>query len=100
MFVLIKLPSVPNYFESSPGKAIRACAPKVLGEPGPQLVLVLVLVLVAAWLPRVTGKAKPSITQSLLGSLTSGLVLVLVLAHYLFIYNEEVWLQTKKLSWT
>ena len=79
MFVLTQLPTFPQLLNSSPGKAIRACAPKVLSEPdlswsgsgsGPGLVLV------AAWLPRVTGRAKPSITQSLLGGL-SGLALII-----------------------
>ena len=79
MFVLTQLPTFPQLLNSSPGKAIRACAPKVLSEPdlswsgsgsGPGLVLV------AAWLPRVTGGAKPSITQSLLGGL-SGLALII-----------------------
>ena len=38
MFVLTQLPTFPQLLNSSPGKAIRACAPKVLSEPGPQLV--------------------------------------------------------------
>ena len=58
MFVLTQLPNFPQLLNASPGKAIRGCAPKVLAEPGPQLVWFWSgpgLVLVAAWLPRVTG---------------------------------------------
>ena len=54
MFVLTQLPTFPTT-NASPGKAIRGCAPKVLAEPGPQLVWFWSgpgLVLVAAWLPR------------------------------------------------
>ena len=50
MFVLTQLPTFPQLLNSSPGKAIRACAPKVLSEAwtlswsgsgsGPGLVLV------------------------------------------------------------
>ena len=63
MFFLTQLPTFPQLLNSSPGKAIRACAPKVLGKSldlswsgsgsGPGLVLV------AAWLPRVTGGRSP-----------------------------------------
>ena len=64
------------------GKAIRACAPKVLrGLDWPQLVCGSGsgpgLVLVAAWLPRVTG-VRSTVLPSLLGGL-SGLALIIFL---------------------
>ena len=37
LFVLTQHPSKHQLLSNSPGKAIRACAPKVLSEPGPQL---------------------------------------------------------------
>ena len=96
MFVLTQLPTFPQLLNSSPGKAIRACAPKVLSEPdlswsgsgsGPGLVLV------AAWLPRVTeGEAQYY-------PVTSGRPLWTG-SHYFFYYNEKVCLQKKRLSWT
>ena len=61
LFVLTQHPSKHQLLSNSPGKAIRACAPKVLSEPdlswtgsgsGSGLV--------AAWLTR--GEHRPSIT--------------------------------------
>ena len=77
MFVLTLL------LNASPGKAIRACAPKVLSEPGPQLVWSGPgLVLVAAWLPRVTGVRSTVLPSHFWAALLGRLVLVL--AHYFF----------------
>ena len=100
MFVLTQLPTFPQLLNASPGKAIRGCAPKVLAEPGPQLVWFWSgpgLVLVAAWLPRVTG-VRSTVLPSHFWAAPLGR-LVLVLAHY-FYYNEKVCLQKKRLSWT
>ena len=98
MFVLTQLPTFPQLLNASPGKAIRGCAPKVLAEPGPQLVwiwsgpqlvwiwsgpqLVWIwsgpgLVLVAAWLPRVTGVRSTVLPSHFWAALLGRLVLVL-----------------------
>ena len=78
MFVLTQLHTFPQLLNSSPGKAIRACAPKVLSEPdlswsgsgsGPGLVLV------AAWLPRVTGGRSPVLPSHFWAA--SGLALII-----------------------
>ena len=95
MFVLTQLPTFPPITKFFARKAIRACAPKVLSEPdlswsgsgsGPGLVLV------AAWLPRVTeGEAQYY-------PVTSGRPLDWL--SLFFYYNEKVCLQKKRLSWT
>ena len=64
LFVLTQHPSKHQLLSNSPGKAIRACAPKVLSEPGPQLDWSgSGSGLVAAWLTR--GEHRPSITPML-----------------------------------
>ena len=78
MFVLTQLPTFPQLLNSSPGKAIRACAPKVLSEPdlswsgsgSDRVWSWWLLGCLEDW------RAKPSITQSLLGGL-SGLALII-----------------------
>ena len=96
MFVLTQLPTFPQLLNASPGKAIRGCAPKVLAEPGPQLVwfwsgpqLVWFwsgpgLVLVAAWLPRVTGVRSTVLPSHFWAALLGRLVL-LVSAKFLIL---------------
>ena len=97
MFVLTQLPTFPQLLNASPGKAIRACAPKVLSEPGPQLVWFWSgpgLVLVAAWLPRVTGVRSTVLPSHFWAALLGRLVLVL--AHYFSYIMRKVCLQKRR----
>ena len=101
MFVLTQLPTFPQLLNASPGKAIRGCAPKVLAEPGPQLVWIWSgpgLVLVAAWLPRVTGVRSTVLPSHFWAALLGRLVLVL--AHYFSYIMRKYAYRKKRLSWT
>ena len=83
MFVLTQLPTFPQLLNASPGKAIRAVHRRCWPEPGPQLVWFWSgpgLVLVAAWLPRVTG-VRSTVLPSHFWAAPLGR-LVLALAHY------------------
>ena len=99
MFVLTQLPTFPQLLNSSPGKAIRACAPKVLSEPdlswsgsgsGPGLVLV------AAWLPRVTGGRSP-VLPSHFWAASLGLALIIffiIMRKYAYTPSTESSVET------
>ena len=93
MFVLTQLPTFPQLLNSSPGKAIRGCAPKVLAEPGPQLVWFWFWTgsgLVAAWLPRVTGGRSPVLPSHFWAASLDWLSLFFIIMRKSMPTEEEV----------